>query len=86
MTMNLYSVFDKRAEEWSPLDTTKTDAVFARKFLQQIRGQYATDFVPYCVGTFDTETGAVQALSPRVVPISEIEELFANASKETKES
>lgn len=84
MTMQLYSIYDKRADEFSPVETCKTDAVFSRLYLSRVKGQYATDFIPYCVGTLDIETGKVTGLPPRVVSIDEIEELH-KVVKDAKE-
>lgn len=85
MIMQLYSIYDKRADEYSPIETCKTDAVFSRLYLSRVKGQYATDFVPYCVGTLDIDTGKVIGSAPRLVPIDEIEELH-RVVKDSKEA
>lgn len=85
MIMQLYSIYDKRADEYSPIETCKTDAVFSRLYLSRVKGQYATDFLPYCVGTLDTDTGKVTGSAPRLVPIDEIEGLH-RVVKDSKEA
>lgn len=60
--MRIYSIRDTVAEEFGPVFTCKNDNVALRNFAQVIEKNNLKkdEFVCYCLGTVDYETGKVE--------------------------
>ena len=76
MTYNLYSIYDKDAEEFGPLFNAK-NAVIASRYVEQMLKE-VTNVDPYslyCMGEYDTEKGII---STNVVFVGDCAELVKN--------
>lgn len=65
--MKLYVIYDKAAQQSSPVFEAKNDAVAAREFrkvLQNLKDPAVPDYRLYCIGIFDQETMALLAVAP----------------------
>lgn len=64
---NLYSIFDVKASKYGPIISFENDNTAIRSFMEMlISGDknsllalYPTDYLLYCVGSFDQDTGLV---------------------------
>jgi len=73
--MKIYSVRDKRANEYGQPMAMPTDAHAVRSFTQEVNrtdtanmlNQYPEDFAIYHVGTFDSETGCITENGPQLL-------------------
>lgn len=67
---NLYSIFDVKASKYGPIISFQNDNTAIRSFMEMlISGDknsllalYPTDYLLYCVGSFDQDTGLVTSL------------------------
>ena len=58
MIYNLYSIYDKDAQEYGPLFNAKNDIVASRYVEEMIKDvKYSDSYALYCMGVFDTENG-----------------------------
>lgn len=73
MKNSLYVVYDKVAEESSPLFATKNDGLAERMALQMLesRGMYVSeDYQLFHVGYYDNESMKVSEIQPREILFS----------------
>jgi len=85
--MKIYSVRDKRANEYGQPMAMPTDAHAVRSFQQEVNredagnmlNQYPEDFAMYYVGDFDQEHGTITETGPQLL-------LEAVAAKRPKEA
>lgn len=69
MKINLYSIFDKVAEEFGPLYQAKNDAVAQRNFYMAVKDIDGTQHDLYRIGSWDTETGLLNSIdTPVAIP------------------
>ena len=62
MIYNLYSIYDKDAQEYGPLFNAK-NALIASRYVEQMMRD-VEDFDPYaiyCMGKYDTENGIIDS-------------------------
>lgn len=71
MMLNAYSIFDNKALTFNPPFFQHNDAV-ARRMLSELAvdlntqiGRHPGDFVLYCIGTYNDQTGELSPISPR---------------------
>lgn len=64
--MNLYSVYDRKSEAYSPPQTIVNDGVAIRMFNESCKSdpdsmwsKYYEDFSLFCLGEFDEKTGMI---------------------------
>jgi len=73
--MKIYSVRDKRANEYGQPMAMPTDAHAVRSFQQEVNrtdpgnmlNQYPEDFAIYYVGYFNSETGTITESGPQLL-------------------
>ena len=73
--MNLYSVYDRRAMEYTPPMAMPTDAHAVRSFTQEVNradtgnnlNQFPEDFAMMKIGEFNQDTGAITPHAPTLV-------------------
>lgn len=72
MIVNVYSIYDRAAEEYGPTFEAKTDAVAWRFYDVKTRqDEYRHELFLVCIGTYDTESGVLSgSLVPREVVAS----------------
>lgn len=69
--LNAYSLFDVKALTYSPPFYLGQDAAARRAFEELVNdantlpGRHPTDFILYCVGTFNDTTGLLEPIDPR---------------------
>jgi len=72
----VFSVFDLKAQAYLPLFTAPTIAVGMRVFSDVVTqpnhpfGKYPADYMLYCVGEFDQNTGRITGNDPQHVAIA----------------
>lgn len=67
---NLYSIFDTKANKYGPIISFENDNTAIRSFMEMlISGDrnsllalYPTDYLLFCVGTYDQDTGIVNSI------------------------
>lgn len=69
MKMAVYCVFDSVSEEAGPLMAYKSDPIAYRSYLRMIsaEGINASDYVLYCIGTYDVDSMEIEGIKPRRV-------------------
>ena len=61
MIYNLYSIYDKDAQEYGPLFNAKNDIVASRYVEEMIKDvKHSDSYALYCMGAFDTENGITE--------------------------
>lgn len=68
---NLYSIFDTKANKYGPIISFENDNTAIRSFMEMlISGDknsmlalYPTDYLLFCVGSFNQDTGLVEPVS-----------------------
>ena len=61
MIYNLYSIYDKDAQEYGPLFNAKNDIVASRYVEEMIKDvKHSDSYALYCMGEFDTENGITE--------------------------
>ena len=70
MIKSVFSVCDKKAEKYGPLQLVDSPAVFTRELDDYVRrepdsvlAQHPEDFTVFCVGSFDDETGKLTSFA-----------------------
>lgn len=62
MIYNLYSIYDKDAQEYGPLFNAKNDIVASRYVEEMIKDvKHCDSYALYCMGEFDTENGITES-------------------------
>lgn len=71
MMLNAYAVFDLKAAAFHPPFFLSTDGL-ATRFVQDmvndansLIGRHPSDFVVYCIGTFNDSNGTLEPIAPR---------------------
>lgn len=73
MELNMYAVYDEKAQAFRSMHFVQSDGVATRNFGDAVCSenpntaylrQHPSDFSLYCVGSFDDESGLVQAVVP----------------------
>lgn len=60
MTYNLYSIYDKDAQEYGPLFNAKNDVVASRYVEEMVKDvSHPDSYALYLMGEYDTENGIV---------------------------
>jgi len=74
MKINLYTIFDRLAEEAGPVFQAKTDAVAVRNFRAITKEVSPEEVRLYCVGEFDNEKVMLFGLNgrPREILVPEL--------------
>lgn len=74
MTMGVYTVYDKIADTFSPVQCANNDGHMARNFFAMIHQQSkeseifrGEDYECYRVGSFDTDSGLLLSQEKRVI-------------------
>ena len=76
MIYNLYSIYDKDAQEYSPLFNAKNDIVASRYVEEMIKEvNHVDSYALYCMGEYDTEKGITNT---DVVFVGDCAELVKN--------
>jgi len=57
--MKLYSIFDKEAENWTPLFEAENDIFALRMTINAFTQPFAEHFELYLIGNFDRNTGKI---------------------------
>ncbi len=74
MIYNLYSIYDKDAQEYGPLFNAKNDIVASRYVEEMIKDvKHYDSYALYCMGEYDTENGITET---NVSFISDCSDLF----------
>lgn len=70
MILKAYSIFDSKALIYNPPFFQATDGLATRMFMDLANdantsiGRHPSDYILYCVGTYDDGTGRLDAISP----------------------
>lgn len=70
--MQLYTVFDAKAEFFLPIFMARTDAEAQRMFIGSLGDSFAhrADYNLFCLGEFDQDTGHLEALSAPLIVLT----------------
>lgn len=74
MTMRIYALYDRVAEECGPVWAAKSDAVAVRNARNSLKEARLDEWFLYCLGSFDPEKVELVAIKAAQVPLSVREE------------
>ena len=75
MTMRLYALYDRVAEECGPVWTAKSDAVAVRNARNGLKEARLDEWFLYCLGSFDPEKVELHAIKATQVPLQAREDV-----------
>lgn len=82
---NMYVVFDRKSESYSPPFYGKTDGVATRIFFDLIRdigSEFKDDFTLHSIGTFDTDSAEIIVKPAKLVRFDKSVETITEKVKE----
>lgn len=79
MILNVYTIYDSKAEEFGPVFEAKNDSVAMRKCKMEFKDvPVLDDYSLYCIGLVDHDEGAFDYLDPDVCnqKVCDLKDLF----------
>lgn len=84
--MRIYTVYDRKAEESSPIFTAINDSVAKRMFkhlMDESCAMFIEDYDLYCIGCYEKENMFLEAFSPMYI---DTDDLYSSIKVEVKEN